>query len=187
MDCNVERRVLVTHGTVTWGTGEYTPGERIWETRLCGTTLFGRDGGTGICPSCMRGWTHPENYPTEKGREAIRAAGGIVPEPPLPEPNTPEARKLLWLDVPRSADSQARPDLTDLAPHERAICAAPRDDLVSALLAVVCAVEMGGDVRAALAAHGFAPAPQGAQTAGSRIVAALLYGEMAVTSGEETP
>lgn len=74
--CAVVRTILVTHGTIRFGTGEYTEHEKRWETKPCGGPLFGDDERrSGVCRSCARGWNHPNDYradgprPTEETEE----------------------------------------------------------------------------------------------------------------------
>ncbi len=62
--CTKLRRMLLTHSTLTFGTGEVSPGRQEWVTRECGSPLFdARSKAKGVCPSCEGGWTHPHNYP----------------------------------------------------------------------------------------------------------------------------
>ena len=67
--CKVERRVTAGVGT--------SKGTRV---QPCGIPLYSDlEVETGTCKSCRRGWTHPENYPTDKGLEQIRIAELPVP------------------------------------------------------------------------------------------------------------
>ena len=62
--CTVIRRWLVTHGTLDIASGDLTTGGRQeWVKGPCGTPLFSDlERKRGECLSCIRGWTHPENY-----------------------------------------------------------------------------------------------------------------------------
>jgi hypothetical protein len=64
--CTVVRRCLVTHGTLNIVSGAITESKSAWETKPCGTPLFGDDErASGKCKACAEGWTHPNNYPVE--------------------------------------------------------------------------------------------------------------------------
>lgn len=61
--CTVIRRALLRHGTLDLATGDAAMTREEWVTRPCGTPLFNAlERQRGECSSCMRGWTHPENY-----------------------------------------------------------------------------------------------------------------------------
>lgn len=43
--------------------GAYTETKAEWVTEPCGIPLFQeQERKTGVCRSCAKGWTHPENY-----------------------------------------------------------------------------------------------------------------------------
>lgn len=74
-DCKIERRILVTHGTLDLATGASNIERRELETRACGTPLFSeQERAVGACKSCLSGWTHKHNYPTETGHAQIIVA-----------------------------------------------------------------------------------------------------------------
>lgn len=61
--CTVMRRKLVKHESLNMATGESTKTHEEWVTEPCSIPLFGDEEKTGVCKSCSKGWTHPENYP----------------------------------------------------------------------------------------------------------------------------
>lgn len=68
--CTVIRRALIRHGTLDLITGELAATDRQeWVTGPCGTPLFSElERQRGECSSCMRGWTHPENYRVDEAQ-----------------------------------------------------------------------------------------------------------------------
>lgn len=69
--CTVVRRMLITHGTMTFNGGgdTYREGHKEWVTRECAIPLFGDDERQrGTCRSCHKGWEHPNNYPADRER-----------------------------------------------------------------------------------------------------------------------
>jgi hypothetical protein len=67
--CTVQRTVLVTHGTFNLNTGEHRKGEQEWKTGPCNTPLFGEESRkTGVCSSCKKGWSVPNNYFADRPR-----------------------------------------------------------------------------------------------------------------------
>jgi hypothetical protein len=82
--CEVERTFKVTHGKINMGTGAYTQGRSEIVTEPCNVPLFdteGEDCDLGVCSSCRRQWTHPDNYPTDKGKALIAASLAAKPLP----------------------------------------------------------------------------------------------------------
>lgn len=82
--CEVERTVKVTHSTLNMGTGAITKGHSEVVTKACDTPLFGsknEDVVFGVCRSCRSGWTHPDNFPTEKGEALIAQSLAWSPLP----------------------------------------------------------------------------------------------------------
>jgi hypothetical protein len=80
--CEVERTIKRTHGTLNMGTGAYTVGRSEVVTEACNTPLFGgknEDMARGVCGSCRKGWTHPDNAATEKGKALIAASLAAQP------------------------------------------------------------------------------------------------------------
>lgn len=64
------------------GTGAYTEGRSEVVTEACNAPLFGTnrdDMARGVCGSCRKGWTHPDNAPTEKGKALIAASLAAQP------------------------------------------------------------------------------------------------------------
>jgi hypothetical protein len=76
--CHVERTRKVTHYTLNMMTGEQSPPlSEEMRTGPCNTPLFRDDERRcGVCASCAKGWAHPENYATERGKAHIAAAAG---------------------------------------------------------------------------------------------------------------
>ena len=76
-DCEVERRCYITTKKINMGTGEQV-GEAAseWRVEPCGTPLFGKRSGRGICKSCSEGWSVATNYPTDKGLKLIAELTG---------------------------------------------------------------------------------------------------------------
>lgn len=75
--CEVERTFRRTHGKLNMATGAYTEDRSEIVTEPCGAPLFGTsrdDMARGVCESCRKGWTHPENSPTDRGRALIAAS-----------------------------------------------------------------------------------------------------------------
>ena len=69
ISCTVVRTALVRHGTINMATGATTAGDECWETGPCGAPLFNaEEQKAGVCRSCARGWTHPNNYPAGQPR-----------------------------------------------------------------------------------------------------------------------
>lgn len=66
--CTKVRTRLVTKVLLDINTGKTRAGESHWETGPCDTPLFGKQAALGLCRSCERGWTHPNNYPADEGR-----------------------------------------------------------------------------------------------------------------------
>lgn len=65
--CQVKRRMLVTHGTLSIFGGPATTTHTTWETKQCGIPLFTKkEERTGECRSCASGWTDPHNYRVKK-------------------------------------------------------------------------------------------------------------------------
>jgi hypothetical protein len=71
VDCKIERRILVTHSKLDLQTGDSSVERQEWVTRECGTPLFSD---ARACKSCLSGWTHEHNYPTETGLAQIIVA-----------------------------------------------------------------------------------------------------------------
>jgi hypothetical protein len=72
--CPIERFQRVTLSSLNIMTGDHGP-ERVEErVDACGTPLFGKDAERGICKGCATGWTHQNNYPTERGKQQIAEA-----------------------------------------------------------------------------------------------------------------
>lgn len=62
--CTVLRRMLIRHSTVSLSTGVRTEGREEWVTKECGIPLFSeKECASGICRSCAKGWTSPNNFP----------------------------------------------------------------------------------------------------------------------------
>lgn len=77
--CTVLRTVLVTHKTVTLGTGEVTARRQAWETKPCGASLWSDEERlAGVCRVCTRGWSHPNNYRADGPRPTDEIAGDPV-------------------------------------------------------------------------------------------------------------
>lgn len=74
--CIMPRRWTVRRSTLNMLTGETTePGPPEWEEGACGAPLFSEaERDTGVCKSCLGGWTHPENYPVASGPPLEAAA-----------------------------------------------------------------------------------------------------------------
>lgn len=69
--CPVQRTKLMRHFSVDMRTGEHTDQESTWVTEACGAPMFtAAELAANQCRSCSAGWSHPENYPTAKGRPA---------------------------------------------------------------------------------------------------------------------
>lgn len=73
-NCQVERCILrrsghaFLDGTIKWENEDY-------KTQPHDVPLFtDREQRSGVCNSCLHGWTHPDNSPTEKGHAQIAAA-----------------------------------------------------------------------------------------------------------------
>jgi hypothetical protein len=76
-DCQIERRMLITSGSLDINTGEITNKSQRWEVRACRGPLFGDDEKQrGACRSCVSGWTHENNYPTANGLARIMHIAG---------------------------------------------------------------------------------------------------------------
>lgn len=70
-NCAKLRRKLVTHYTLSLGTGERKDRGSEWVTEACGTPLFSAaEREAGVCRSCASGWRHPNNYPADEERPA---------------------------------------------------------------------------------------------------------------------
>ncbi len=83
-ECRVERRCLVSHGSLNMVTGDFQEGKKEWESGPCRGPLFEADTREiGICRSCLRGWVHPGNYPTEVGVELLKQHGVKIDLPVL--------------------------------------------------------------------------------------------------------
>jgi len=94
--CKIERRMLVTHGTLNMVTGLTTQGRKEWETRACGAPLFvASERKLGVCNSCFNGWAGPENHPTADGWDQVAAAriAAATIETVEPEKQRAEPRK----------------------------------------------------------------------------------------------
>jgi hypothetical protein len=75
--CMVERCILVKTGHLSLEGGnvvaKYT--NEDYKIRPHNVPLFtDREQRSGVCNSCLHGWTHPDNAPTEKGHAQIAAA-----------------------------------------------------------------------------------------------------------------
>jgi len=80
--CKIERRIVERKGTLDMQSGKLDvpeTGEQV--TRPCGSPLFGDvERKLGVCQSCLKGFIHPENEPTELGLDQIieaQAAAGV--------------------------------------------------------------------------------------------------------------
>lgn len=75
-DCNVLRRMLVTHGNMSLTDGNGMKRTRQeWEVRACGTPLFGyREEEPGMCRACATEWIHEHNYPCDHEGELVGKA-----------------------------------------------------------------------------------------------------------------
>jgi len=71
--CGVEHLKHVTISTWNLATGEKTLKSETDVVELCGTPLFGKDEkATGICNSCLKGWSVEGNKLTEKGLKQVK-------------------------------------------------------------------------------------------------------------------
>ena len=74
--CKVERKCRIERGSLNMATGETELAKVTeWSVGPCGVPLFGEDAkGRGVCSSCLGGWTHAHNFPTDAGKATIAAA-----------------------------------------------------------------------------------------------------------------
>jgi hypothetical protein len=80
--CRVERDCLITHGSLNMATGETTTDHSERVVRSCGSPLFNETfSAIGCCKSCLEGWTHPNNFPTERGLQQIEQALEVLTAP----------------------------------------------------------------------------------------------------------
>lgn len=68
--CPIERRVVVTVGSLDMTTGQYQQTGKQTEVRPCGTPLFGQKT---VCNGCRDGWEVETNRPTARGRRQLAA------------------------------------------------------------------------------------------------------------------
>lgn len=61
MTCKIKRRKLVTFGTMRLDGSPMQRTGSEWRDEECGTPIFGNRK-TAVCDSCLRGWTHENNY-----------------------------------------------------------------------------------------------------------------------------
>jgi hypothetical protein len=76
MSCTRLRRKLVTFGHFSVAQGDFVADGKEWRVEPCGTPLFGAaERQAGLCRSCLKGWTHPHNYPADQP-QPLREMGG---------------------------------------------------------------------------------------------------------------
>lgn len=61
--CKIIRRVLVTHGIMSFDGSPMKITGKTWEIRECGTPIFGENSNKRkVCDSCLKGWTVKTNF-----------------------------------------------------------------------------------------------------------------------------
>ena len=62
MNCKIKRRMWITHGSMflDGSDPEYLHSE--WVEEECGTPIFSNDKTRVVCASCLKGWSHQENF-----------------------------------------------------------------------------------------------------------------------------
>lgn len=61
MGCKIIRKKLVTFGTMSFDGSPMKVNGQEWREEECGTPIFG-GGQQEVCSSCLKGWTHENNY-----------------------------------------------------------------------------------------------------------------------------
>ena len=70
--CTVERRRFTRHTKMNLFTGVWRVVREEWIVESCGVPLFdAAQKISGVCDSCERGWTHIDNFPTDKGKATL--------------------------------------------------------------------------------------------------------------------
>lgn len=81
-DCKIKRRKLIRFGTINMGTGKSTNKGEKWVEEECHTPIFSDIKDLNVCNSCLKGWTHKQNYmlETKENRKLIIDAKKLIKE-----------------------------------------------------------------------------------------------------------